>query len=152
MPHPAGIVLRRSGYYTLPPLDELARLTDERGRCEVDGFTVGREGYGNVFFPGVTDVSGFNLDDIGLYQGDRNGKTGSPQLHQASQRSRQSCDVFDYFVLQCTSAERRSRFIRTMSQNPLKGTDSTRKRRSLWTACGRSTGRRENPSRCVNVT
>ncbi|KAM7290406.1 nuclear pore complex protein Nup98-Nup96 [Ixodes scapularis] len=63
-PHPAGIVLTRPGYFTVPSLEELAKLTGADGRCVVDGFTVAREGYGNAFFPGRTDVTGLNLDEI----------------------------------------------------------------------------------------
>ena len=63
-PHPAGVVLLRPGYYTLPPLDELAALMDDDGSCVVENLVVGREGFGNVLFPGQTNVSGLNLDDI----------------------------------------------------------------------------------------
>ena len=64
-PHPAGVILRRPGYYTMPSLDELADMTDEDGSCVVDKFVVGREGFGNVLFSGQTDVAGLNLDEIG---------------------------------------------------------------------------------------
>jgi cytosine/adenosine deaminase-related metal-dependent hydrolase len=37
------------------------------GGCVVDNFTVGREGYGNVFFPDTFDVGDLNLDEIGEY-------------------------------------------------------------------------------------
>ncbi|XP_022250007.1 nuclear pore complex protein Nup98-Nup96-like isoform X2 [Limulus polyphemus] len=63
-PHPAGIVLKRPGYYTIPSLEELATMTDEKGNCIVENFTIGRESYGNVFFPGTTNVSGLNLDEL----------------------------------------------------------------------------------------
>ncbi|XP_063241725.1 nuclear pore complex protein Nup98-Nup96 isoform X2 [Bacillus rossius redtenbacheri] len=62
--HPAGIVLRRAEYYTIPSLAELATLVAEDGSCVVDNFTVGREGYGNVYFPDSFDVAGLNLDEI----------------------------------------------------------------------------------------
>ena len=32
----------------------------------VEGFTVGRRGFGQVHFPGKTDVYGFNLDELGV--------------------------------------------------------------------------------------
>lgn len=64
-PHPAGIVLRRHGYYTLPSMEELADITDKDGVCVVENFVVGREGFGNVLFLGKTDVTGMNLDEIG---------------------------------------------------------------------------------------
>ncbi|ROT75020.1 putative nuclear pore complex protein Nup98-Nup96 isoform X2 [Penaeus vannamei] len=63
-PHPAGIKLTRSGYFTLPPLDVLAEMLDSDGQCLVENFTVGRYGYGNVCFLGVTDVAGIDLDSV----------------------------------------------------------------------------------------
>jgi nuclear pore complex protein Nup98-Nup96 len=65
VPHPAGIVLHRSGYYTLPSLDELAKLYEETNRCEVSNFTIGRANYGNIYFNESMDVAGLNLDEIG---------------------------------------------------------------------------------------
>uniref|UniRef100_A0A4W5NGM8 Nuclear pore complex protein Nup98-Nup96 n=1 Tax=Hucho hucho TaxID=62062 RepID=A0A4W5NGM8_9TELE len=63
-PHPAGIVLARVGYYTIPAMDELAKMVDENGVCVVENFTVGRKGYGSVFFHGEVNVTGLNLDEI----------------------------------------------------------------------------------------
>ncbi|XP_064549143.1 nuclear pore complex protein Nup98-Nup96 [Drosophila montana] len=63
-PHPTGIVLRRVGYYTIPPLDDLKSYLAEDGSCVVPNFTVGREGYGNVYFGKELDVAGLNLDEI----------------------------------------------------------------------------------------
>ncbi|KAJ9574028.1 hypothetical protein L9F63_008554, partial [Diploptera punctata] len=62
--HPTGIVLHRAGYYTMPSLEELACLMNDDGTCVVENFTVGREGYGNVFFPDPINVGGLNLDEI----------------------------------------------------------------------------------------
>ena len=68
-PHPAGIVLRRHGYFTIPSLEELANSTDENGHCDVQDFTIGRENYGNIFFEGPMDISDLNLDELGeLYE------------------------------------------------------------------------------------
>ncbi len=39
-------------------------MMDSEGNCNVENFTIGREGYGNIFFPGVTNVAGLNLDEI----------------------------------------------------------------------------------------
>ncbi|XP_054610233.1 nuclear pore complex protein Nup98-Nup96 isoform X3 [Dunckerocampus dactyliophorus] len=63
-PHPAGIVLNRVGYYTIPSMDELAEMVDDNGECVVENFTVGRKGYGSIFFPGAVTVTGLNLDEI----------------------------------------------------------------------------------------
>lgn len=63
--HPTGIKLRRVGYFTIPPMNELAELVNEDGSCFVDGFTIGRYDYGNVYFPDRFNVSGLDLDSIG---------------------------------------------------------------------------------------
>ncbi|XP_037543684.1 nuclear pore complex protein Nup98-Nup96 [Nematolebias whitei] len=63
-PHPAGIVLNRVGYYTIPSLEDLAEMLDENGECVVENFTVGRRGYGSIFFHGEVNITGLNLDDI----------------------------------------------------------------------------------------
>ncbi|GJQ66762.1 hypothetical protein Trydic_g18415, partial [Trypoxylus dichotomus] len=63
-----GITLNRRGYYTIPPLKELAKLKREYGQVFVKGFTVGRIGYGNVCFPDRFDVANFNLDQIVHFQ------------------------------------------------------------------------------------
>ncbi|XP_055631549.1 nuclear pore complex protein Nup98-Nup96 [Toxorhynchites rutilus septentrionalis] len=63
-PHPTGIVLNRVGYYTIPSLDEILQLMDEEGRCVVSNFTIGRKGYGNVYFNEPIDVANLNLDEI----------------------------------------------------------------------------------------
>lgn len=62
--HPTGIVCRRAGYYTIPSLDELTSYMNDDGSCIPDNFTVGRDGYGNVFFEERFDVADLNLDDI----------------------------------------------------------------------------------------
>ncbi|XP_063806920.1 nuclear pore complex protein Nup98-Nup96 isoform X2 [Pseudophryne corroboree] len=63
-PHPAGIVLTKDDYYTLPSMEELAEQVDENGQCIVDGFTIGREGYGSICFEGLVNLTNLNLDDI----------------------------------------------------------------------------------------
>ena len=54
--HSGGVTLRRSGYYTIPPLSEIQ--ADKDGNCIVEGFTIGREGYGNIHYPGNTNIAG----------------------------------------------------------------------------------------------
>ncbi|KAH8040780.1 hypothetical protein HPB51_012950 [Rhipicephalus microplus] len=63
-PHPAGIVLTRPGYFTVPSMDELASMVGPDGHCIVENFCVAREGYGNVYFSGRMDVARLNLDEI----------------------------------------------------------------------------------------
>ncbi|CAG0916911.1 unnamed protein product [Notodromas monacha] len=62
--YPAGIRCCRIGYYTIPGPDELEKLVQPDGSCTVDGFTIGRTGYGSVHFPGKMDVSGLDIDEI----------------------------------------------------------------------------------------
>jgi len=52
------------GYYTIPSLDKLDDFVCDE-TCIVPNFTVGREGYGNVYFPDSFDIYGLNLDEIG---------------------------------------------------------------------------------------
>ena len=58
----AGVTLSRAGYYTLPSVSQLT--LDSEGQCLVTGFTVGREGYGNIHFPGTMNIANINMDDI----------------------------------------------------------------------------------------
>jgi len=66
-PHPANLVCTRSDYYTIPDLDELAAVAGSGGEtCMVNhGFTIGRLGYGSVFWPGVMDVTNLDIDALG---------------------------------------------------------------------------------------
>ena len=64
-PHPAGIKLTRPGYYTIPSMEELAQMVDGDGNCFVKELTIGREDYGSVFFFGIVNVAGLDLDSIG---------------------------------------------------------------------------------------
>jgi nuclear pore complex protein Nup98-Nup96 len=65
---PGGIKLRRAGYYTIPSMSELATMVDTDGNLNVENFTIGRSGYGNIFFPGVTNIRGMNFDDIVFFR------------------------------------------------------------------------------------
>ncbi|KAK2491928.1 hypothetical protein MC885_008156, partial [Smutsia gigantea] len=62
--HPAGIVLTKVGYYTVPSMDDLAKITNEKGECIVSDFTIGRKGYGSIYFQGDVNLTNLNLDDI----------------------------------------------------------------------------------------
>ena len=65
VPHATGITLKRPGYYMIPSLDELAAYVDDNGECLAENVVIGREGYGNVMFPGIINVAGLDLDKIG---------------------------------------------------------------------------------------
>uniref|UniRef100_A0A8B9X8W7 Nuclear pore complex protein Nup98-Nup96 n=1 Tax=Bos mutus grunniens TaxID=30521 RepID=A0A8B9X8W7_BOSMU len=62
--HPAGIILTKVGYYTIPSMDDLAKITNEKGECIVSDFTIGRKGYGSIYFEGDVNLTNLNLDDI----------------------------------------------------------------------------------------
>jgi len=51
---------------TIPPMNELAELMDQDGSCYVDGFTIGRYNYVNVYFPDRFNVAELDLDSIGI--------------------------------------------------------------------------------------
>ncbi|KAL0126104.1 hypothetical protein PUN28_004910 [Cardiocondyla obscurior] len=59
----AKITLQRAGYYTIPPLDKLDDFVCGES-CVVPNFTIGRQDYGNVYFPDSFDIYGLNLDEI----------------------------------------------------------------------------------------
>ncbi|CAL0299969.1 unnamed protein product [Lupinus luteus] len=58
--------LRRSDYYTLPRIHELAaKERAEPGFCShVKDFVVGRQGYGSIRFLGETDVRGLDIESL----------------------------------------------------------------------------------------
>ena len=62
--HPANISLERPDYFTIPSMQDLATLTDAKGDCIVENFSIGRVDYGCITFPGLTNVSNMNLDEI----------------------------------------------------------------------------------------
>ena len=63
LPRRCGLTLP-ADYYTIPPLDELDSMSTDDS-CLVQNFTIGRKGYGEIHFPGRTDVFGMNLAEIG---------------------------------------------------------------------------------------
>ncbi|XP_010143933.1 PREDICTED: nuclear pore complex protein Nup98-Nup96, partial [Buceros rhinoceros silvestris] len=62
--HPAGIVLTRAGYYTIPAMEELSKFINDKNECIVTDFTIGRKGYGSIYFEGEVNLTNLNLDDI----------------------------------------------------------------------------------------
>ncbi|KAL5110459.1 Nuclear pore complex protein Nup98-Nup96 [Taenia crassiceps] len=60
----AGIRLSKLGYYMFPTFEELDALVDENGRCVVQDFVIGRQSYGHILFPGLTDITGIDFDEV----------------------------------------------------------------------------------------
>ncbi|KAK4337202.1 hypothetical protein RND71_043301 [Anisodus tanguticus] len=54
------VILNRTEYFTIPPLDQ---LEVDDNTCIVESFTVGRHGYGSIFWEGPLDIYGINLDE-----------------------------------------------------------------------------------------
>lgn len=60
-----GVKSTRPDYYTLPSLETLDEFyNQETGECIVNSFTIGRKGYGSIFWEGPLDISGLNLDEL----------------------------------------------------------------------------------------
>jgi len=55
------VILTDPSYYVVPPLNECDELVVD-GQCVVEGFTIGRKDFGEIHFPGKTDIYGLNLD------------------------------------------------------------------------------------------
>merc|ERR1719232_448365 len=49
-------------------MSELVTMVDQDGDLNVENFTIGRSGYGNIFFPGMTNIRGMNFDDIVFFR------------------------------------------------------------------------------------
>jgi hypothetical protein len=60
-----GVTLNRPNYYCIPDIPTLDLMVSPNGKCLVEDFEVGHTNYGTVLFPGMTDVKGLNIDDIG---------------------------------------------------------------------------------------
>lgn len=57
----------REGYSTRPTIETLSAYSEAR-LAAVEDFTVYREGYGEITWPGLTDVRGLNVDDAVLIE------------------------------------------------------------------------------------
>ncbi|UKJ89915.2 hypothetical protein MACJ_003169 [Theileria orientalis] len=62
-PNPNAPMLKAEGYTTRPSIRVLKAMTDKE-LSEVKDFQISREGYGDILFPGLTDVRGLDLDDV----------------------------------------------------------------------------------------
>ena len=60
-----GLIQSRLDYYTIPKLEDIDNYFDEeKGTCIVDSFTIGRKGFGSIFWNCPVDLKGLNLDEI----------------------------------------------------------------------------------------
>lgn len=62
--NPAGVILTKPEYYMYPPLKDLAQYMDDNGECIVQGLTIGRRGYGNVYFADPINIANMNFDEL----------------------------------------------------------------------------------------
>ena len=58
------VTLKNPNYYTEPRAKDLH--LDENGNCWVDDFVVGHRTHGSAHFPGRTNVTGLDLDSVGM--------------------------------------------------------------------------------------
>lgn len=65
---PAGVILSKRDIYTEPPLEELERFVQDGKVHLVDGFVVGRLGYGRIEWPGAISFSDVDLGDLVRFQ------------------------------------------------------------------------------------
>jgi hypothetical protein len=65
---PAGVVLTKRDIYTEPPIEELEKFVQDGKVHLVDGFTVGRLGYGRISWPGPISFSDVDLGDLVRFQ------------------------------------------------------------------------------------
>jgi len=56
-------ILTREGYYTIPPMEKLQKMTNSQ-LSQIKDFTVGHVKFGKVTWIGETDVRGLNLDKL----------------------------------------------------------------------------------------
>lgn len=80
--HLNAVICTRPSYYTIPSLEDLSQMvtynSEGKPQLIVDGFTIGRRGRGNVFFPDRFDIYGINIDkhvhfgnkELTIYQDD----------------------------------------------------------------------------------
>ena len=54
--------LTKEGYFTMPSVEN---MKVEDNRCIVDNLVIGKKDAGYVLFPGKTDVTGLDLDELG---------------------------------------------------------------------------------------
>ncbi|XP_063718681.1 nuclear pore complex protein Nup98-Nup96-like [Symsagittifera roscoffensis] len=59
-----AVKLTRPEYFTDPEKSVLDDILQKTGKCVVENFTIGRVGYGSVHFPGKTDITAMDLDEI----------------------------------------------------------------------------------------
>lgn len=65
---PVGVVLSKRDVYTEPPIEELENFVKDGKVHLVDGFVVGRLGYGRIEWPGAIAFSDVDLSDLVRFQ------------------------------------------------------------------------------------
>lgn len=57
-------VQTREDYYTVPPLNK-ENILFKNGQYFVENLIIGRKDFGRIYFSGISNVTGLNLDQIG---------------------------------------------------------------------------------------
>lgn len=95
--HHNAVICTRPSYYTIPSLDDLSQMvtynSEGNPQLIVDGFTIGRRGRGNVFFPDRFDIYGINIDknvhfgnkELIIYEDDNNKPAVGQELNRPAQ-------------------------------------------------------------------
>nr|AAI00127.1 Zgc:113968 [Danio rerio] len=81
-PHPAGIVLSRVGYYTIPSMEELGKMLNENGECIVENFTLQKLFQGKGSTSPVFSVPSTPYASVSLPQGVTSQSTTVPSSKQ----------------------------------------------------------------------
>ncbi len=61
----AGIVCNDPLRIIKPDVNTIERATDANGKCVVENFTIEHRDYGTAMFPGLTDITKLDINDIG---------------------------------------------------------------------------------------
>jgi nuclear pore complex protein Nup98-Nup96 len=63
----AAPLLTRPKYYTIPSISKLRKMSGQ-DLSQVEDFVVGHDDFGEILWPGYTDVRGLCLDDIVIFK------------------------------------------------------------------------------------
>lgn len=59
-----GVTFTRSDYFMIPDFAKIHKFRTNNNQCVIDGLTIGRLGYGNIYFREPVDIFGINIDAV----------------------------------------------------------------------------------------